>query len=245
MLNHVGEHRKPSHGARAPSVLFHGITATDQPLVKHAVFWHGFFTPSLFMPRWSTARPGRWPPHVRTHGCEYVVIKFFVGRIMPRYTQFQTPLCEVILVGNDTGITHLHLCTGEGKRAFTIQPEWRRDDAFFEDATAQVQAFMAGRQKAFHLKLNPAGTDFQKRVWAELTRIPFGELRSYTEIARGIGNEKAARAVGMANSKNPIPLIIPCHRVVGSTGALTGFAHGLAMKSKLIELEQTPNEDHA
>lgn len=162
---------------------------------------------------------------------------------MHRYTQFQTPLCEVILVGNDTGITHLHLCTGEGKRSFTIQPEWRKDDAFFEDATAQIQAFMAGRQKAFHLRLNPSGTDFQKRVWAQLARIPFGELRSYKEIAKGIGNEKAARAVGMANSQNPIPLIIPCHRVVGSKGTLTGFAHGLAMKAKLIELERKTEGD--
>jgi methylated-DNA-[protein]-cysteine S-methyltransferase len=157
---------------------------------------------------------------------------------MHHYTQFQTPFCEMILVGNEFGISHLHLCTGEGKRTFDIHPEWARHDAFFKETTAQVQRFIAGEQKELHVVVNPSGTYFQKRVWAELARIPFGKLRSYKDIAEAIGNKKASRAVGMAISKNPIPLIIPCHRVVGANGKLTGFAHGLSIKEKLIELER-------
>ncbi|BCS97584.1 methylated-DNA--protein-cysteine methyltransferase [Desulfoluna limicola] len=158
---------------------------------------------------------------------------------MTFYTQFQGPFCEVILVGDHAGISHLHLCTGEGKRVFEIDSGWVRNDAFFEETVRQIQAYFQGALKEFHVVLNPLGTDFQKRVWRELSRIPFGELRSYKEIARAIGNENASRAVGMANSKNPIPLIVPCHRVVGASGKLTGFAHGLAIKEKLIELERT------
>jgi len=157
---------------------------------------------------------------------------------MTFYTQFQAPFCEVILVGDEEGISHLHLCTGEGKRVFEIDAGWVRSDAFFEETVRQIQAYFKGDLKEFHVVLNPSGTDFQKRVWGELSRIPFGELRSYKEIARAIGNENASRAVGMANSKNPIPLIVPCHRVVGAGGKLTGFAHGLAIKEKLIQLER-------
>ncbi|WP_300669884.1 methylated-DNA--[protein]-cysteine S-methyltransferase [Desulfoluna sp.] len=157
---------------------------------------------------------------------------------MHRYTQFKTPFCEVILVGDEEGLSHLHLCTGEGKRIFNVSTEWIRDDAFFENAREQVLEFMQGKRKIFDLVLNPSGTDFQKTVWGELCRIPFGELRSYGEIAKAIGNKKASRAVGLANSKNPIPLIIPCHRVVGANGSLTGFAHGLTIKEKLITLEK-------
>ncbi|VFQ43146.1 methylated-DNA--[protein]-cysteine S-methyltransferase [Desulfoluna butyratoxydans] len=157
---------------------------------------------------------------------------------MTFYTQFQAPFCDVILAGDDQGISHLHLCTGEGKRVFEISSEWVRNDAFFEDAVGQVREYMEGKRDHFDLKLNPSGTEFQKKVWQELTAIPFGELRTYGDIASNLGNEKACRAVGMANSKNPIPLIVPCHRVVGAGGKLTGFAHGLAIKEKLIRLEQ-------
>jgi methylated-DNA-[protein]-cysteine S-methyltransferase len=86
--------------------------------------------------------------------------------------------------------------------------------------------------------INPGGTEFQKKVWKELAGIPYGELRTYKEIAGAMGTENASRAVGMANSRNPIPLIVPCHRVIGTNGKLTGFAHGLAMKERLINFEQ-------
>ncbi len=154
------------------------------------------------------------------------------------YTRFETPLCEIILAGNAEGLSHLHLNTGKGKRSFKVLKEWVPNDGFFADTIKQIKAYCNGKQKKFNVMLNPQGTDFQKKVWRELSEIAYGKLRTYKDIAIAIGNKKASRAVGMANSKNPIPLIIPCHRVIGSNGKLTGFAHGLAMKKKLIDFEQ-------
>lgn len=144
----------------------------------------------------------------------------------------------MILVGNKEGLTHLHLNTGEGKRRFHIEGEWVRNDAFFLDTMDQVTDYCTGKRKTFNVTINPRGTEFQKKVWKKLTGIPYGELRTYKTIAGAMGNENAARAVGMANSRNPIPLIIPCHRVIGTNGKLVGFAHGLAMKERLIHFER-------
>ncbi len=106
------------------------------------------------------------------------------------------------------------------------------------DATAQQLAeYFAGHRKRFSLKLSAAGTTFQHRVWGALQDIPFGELRSYRDIARVIGNHKAVRAVGAANGRNPIPIVVPCHRVIGSNGKLTGFGGGIPTKRTLLALE--------
>ncbi len=156
---------------------------------------------------------------------------------MMYYAKFDTPFCEMILVGDNDGLTHLHLNTGEGKRHFDIAGEWVRNDAFFSDTMDQITDYCNEKRKTFNVTVNPEGTEFQRKVWRKLTEIPYGELRTYKEIAGIIGNENAARAVGMANSRNPIPLIIPCHRVIGTNGKLTGFAHGLAMKERLINFE--------
>ncbi|TIH19182.1 methylated-DNA--[protein]-cysteine S-methyltransferase [Marinifilum sp. JC120] len=155
------------------------------------------------------------------------------------YTRFMTPLCEIILAGNEEGLSHLHMQTGEGKRVFDIAPDWMLNDDFFIDVRTQIEAFMAGQRTEFDVKLNPQGTDFQKRVWAELCRIPCGETRSYKEVAIALGNENGSRAVGTANGKNPVPLIIPCHRVIASNGSLAGFAHGTKIKQKLLDLEKS------
>ncbi|WP_320172815.1 methylated-DNA--[protein]-cysteine S-methyltransferase [Maridesulfovibrio sp.] len=153
------------------------------------------------------------------------------------YTRFMTPFCEIILVGNGDGLSHLHMQTGEGKRVFEINPDWLRNDGFFADIRGQIEAFLAGNLTEFNVKLNLQGTDFQKRVWAELRNIPCGETRSYKDIAIALGNENASRAVGTANGKNPVPLIIPCHRVIAADGSLAGFAHGTKIKQKLLDLE--------
>lgn len=155
------------------------------------------------------------------------------------YTKFDTRFCEIILAGNDKGLAHLHLNTGEGNRRFEISGKWLLKKEFFEDTATQILEYFNGNRKRFNLAINPQGTDFQKKVWRELCRIPYGKLSTYKDIAEAIGNKKAARAVGMANSKNPIPLIIPCHRVVGMNGNLTGFAHGLRIKERLINLERS------
>ena len=153
------------------------------------------------------------------------------------YTKFDTSICEIILVGNEEGLRHLHLNTGEGKRVFEISRDWTRNDEFFTDTIEQIKDYFAGERTSFDIKLAANGTEYQRKVWAELRRIPFGQTRSYGEIAAGLGNKNAARAVGMANSKNPIPIITPCHRVIGSGGKLTGFAHGLTIKQQLLDIE--------
>ncbi len=109
---------------------------------------------------------------------------------------------------------------------------------FFKDHEKQITEYFSGTRSRFTILLNPQGTAFQKKTWQALSAIPFGEVRSYKEIATAIGNPQASRAVGMANSRNPIPLIIPCHRVVGSNGTLTGFAHGLNAKKSLLDFEK-------
>lgn len=106
-----------------------------------------------------------------------------------------------------------------------------------DDAFLQLQEYFQGKRKSFDLPLNPQGTEFQKKVWAELCNIPYSQTRTYKEIAQAIGHPKAARAVGMANNRNPIPIIIPCHRVIGASGSLIGYAYGVEMKKRLLDLE--------
>lgn len=161
---------------------------------------------------------------------------------MVSYTTFKTFFCTIIIVGTEKGISGLHLDTGEGKRVFSVSEQWQHNEGLFTEAKEQVLAYCEGRLQQFSLPLDIHGTEFQKKVWKALQDIPFGEVRSYGQIATAIGNEKACRAVGMANSKNPIPLLIPCHRVVGANGSLTGFAHGISMKQRLLEFEGLKRE---
>lgn len=111
-------------------------------------------------------------------------------------------------------------------------------NALEREAQRQLEEYFAGRRQTFDLPLRPQGTDFQRRVWKELLQIPYGQTATYGEIAKRIGNPNAARAVGQACNANPIPIFIPCHRVVGSNSRLTGFALGLDVKSALLELER-------
>ncbi len=106
------------------------------------------------------------------------------------------------------------------------------------ECVKQLQEYFAGNRKSFNLTLNPAGTDFQKKVWNKLLEIPFGKTTTYLAIAKKLGDEKVIRAAASANGKNPIAIIIPCHRVIGSDGSLVGYAGGLERKQKLLELEQ-------
>ncbi len=156
---------------------------------------------------------------------------------MKYYTRFPAPFWEIILAGDNAGLSNLHMITGTGSRDVTIPTTWKRNDSYFSDLKKQILAYFDGKQKIFNVVLNPQGTDFQKRVWKALATIPFGETRSYGDIAAAIGNPRASRAVGGANARNPIPLIVPCHRVIGRNGKLTGFAGGLAAKEQLLRLE--------
>lgn len=115
---------------------------------------------------------------------------------------------------------------------------WKQDAASFRDVLGEFRAYFAGELQDFTVKLAPEGTPFQLNVWKRLCDVPYGETISYGELARRIGNPNASRAVGLANGSNPIPIIIPCHRVIGSNGKLTGYGGGLPIKEKLLALER-------
>jgi methylated-DNA-[protein]-cysteine S-methyltransferase len=117
-------------------------------------------------------------------------------------------------------------------------------DTVLAACAAQLTAYFAGKRRHFDLPLAPRGTPFQLSVWSALAKIPYGELRSYRDIARSIGNSAAVRAVGAANGRNPLPIVVPCHRVIGSNGALTGFAGGLEVKRFLLDLERATGASH-
>lgn len=147
----------------------------------------------------------------------------------------ESPVGPLILATGDAGLHHVMFASS--KRA-KPDPQWREDAQPLQETMRQLRAYFAGELENFDLPLAPDGTDFQRNVWRNLCDIPFGETISYGELAKRVGNPKASRAVGAANGQNPIPIIIPCHRVIGSNGKLTGFGGGLPIKEKLLALEQ-------
>jgi methylated-DNA-[protein]-cysteine S-methyltransferase len=148
------------------------------------------------------------------------------------YTSYHSPLGEITLTANNDGLTALAFC--QGKSPINILPLWQEDDNKFIEVKKQLDQYFSGQRKTFELALAPEGTPFQQKVWQALTQIKSGETKTYAWLAKRIKNEKAVRAVGSANGANPIALIIPCHRVIGSNGKLTGYAGGLALKAKLL-----------
>lgn len=151
------------------------------------------------------------------------------------YAHLPSPVGPLLAVSNGEALTGLYT---EGHRGPPgVEPSWRRDAGPFREAGAQLQAYFDGEGRIFDLPLAPRGTDFQHAVWAALREIPFGDRVSYGELARRIGRPTASRAVGRANGCNPISIVVPCHRVVGSGGSLTGYAGGLDCKERLLEHE--------
>jgi methylated-DNA-[protein]-cysteine S-methyltransferase len=155
---------------------------------------------------------------------------------MTRYRVIDSPIGPLTLAGEGRVLTHLRMAdqTYEPDRA-----DWQLDDRAFPDAVEQLQAYFAGDLREFDLRLEFRGTAFQQRVWEALRTIPYGETRTYGDIARQIGSPTAFRAVGLANGHNPIAVIVPCHRVIGANGQLTGFGGGIERKQILLELEKT------
>jgi len=139
------------------------------------------------------------------------------------------------VVRNEKGLNYLSF--QQGKHPLSIKAKWRRDHKILASAFEQIHACFEGELSVFDLPLAPVGTDFQKSVWSALMDIPYGHTASYGDIARAIGNPNACRAVGSANGKNPIPVIIPCHRVIGADGRLAGYGSGVEFKKKLLEIE--------
>jgi methylated-DNA-[protein]-cysteine S-methyltransferase len=155
---------------------------------------------------------------------------------MTFYTHLASPIGPLLLVADGSGLRQI-VFAKNGKPA-APEPDWRQDSSPFRELTRQLEAYFAGQLESFDLALAPEGTPFQQKVWTELRHIPYGETISYGELACRIGNPKGSRAVGLANGSNPIPIIIPCHRVIGSNGKLTGYGGGLPIKEKLLALEK-------
>jgi methylated-DNA-[protein]-cysteine S-methyltransferase len=152
------------------------------------------------------------------------------------YTTMPSPVGELLLLGDGQTLRGIHL--QEGGRPAALDGRWVRDAAPFATARAQLDEYFAGKRTAFELPLAAAGSDFQRLVWGALEQIPYGRTVSYGELARRIGRPAAARAVGLAIGRNPISIVVPCHRVIGAAGALTGYAGGVARKRFLLELER-------
>ena len=150
------------------------------------------------------------------------------------WATIETPIGELLLVEEAGRVREISFQAARPRRP---EAEWRKDARALAPVIAQLDEYFAGRRRTFDLELDPHGTEFQRRVWSELRRIPWGETISYGELARRIGSPSASRAVGAANGRNPIPIVIPCHRVIGANGDLTGFGGGLPIKRKLLALE--------
>lgn len=142
---------------------------------------------------------------------------------------YNTILGEIYIAENDGSICNVSFCDLN----YT-----RKETALIKKTYTQIEEYFKGERQTFDIKLSVQGTVFQKKVWEELQKIPYGKTATYKDIAKNIGNKNASRAVGMANNKNPIAIIIPCHRVIGSNGNLTGYAGGINIKKYLLDLEK-------
>lgn len=145
------------------------------------------------------------------------------------YRTLNSPIGLITLAASDNAL--VQLIWGQGEHSFT------KSHKILDIAEAQLEEYFSGKRKSFEIPLAPKGTAFQMQVWKELLKIPFGSTITYGEQARRLGNSSAARATGAANGKNPIGIIIPCHRVIGASGSLTGFAGGIEIKKQLLEIE--------
>jgi methylated-DNA-[protein]-cysteine S-methyltransferase len=153
-----------------------------------------------------------------------------------RFTLLESPVGELLaMCEQDEQLTGLHF--NDGPLPIERRPQWVRDDDAFTELRRQLDAYFAGELERFELALRPRGSTFQLNVWSALREIPYGQTASYREIAAAIGQPGAARAVGGANNRNPIAIVIPCHRVIGASGSLTGYGGGLPRKQRLLALE--------
>jgi methylated-DNA-[protein]-cysteine S-methyltransferase len=166
------------------------------------------------------------------------------------YRHLESPIGRLRLESNGTELVRIafaeELSQGDPSSDTTTssgEKDSGGNDPVLTAAVTQLEDYFAGRRSHFELPLAPGGTDFQRAVWQALEGIPYGELRSYRDIATAIGRPNAVRAVGAANGRNPLPIVVPCHRVIGSDGSLTGFAGGLDVKKKLLQLEGSLGAD--
>jgi len=155
---------------------------------------------------------------------------------MDLYEDIESPVGRLRLIASDSSL--LGIWFEHGRDAARGAAGTQGTNAVIERTRAQLEEYFAGTRREFDLPLEPRGTDFQRRVWQRLTRIAYGDTTTYGALAAELGNSKGSRAVGLANGSNPIPIVIPCHRVIGADGSLTGFGGGLAIKAMLLQLER-------
>lgn len=151
---------------------------------------------------------------------------------LKNYSVYPSPIGEIVIAADTDGLI-TDVTFGKVPDSAT-----KMETPAIKEAARQLQEYFAGKRRKFELPLNPSGTQFQEDVWAALQEIPYGETRTYGQVAATVGNPKGSRAVGLANNRNPIAVIIPCHRVIGANGKLTGYAGGLDSKQHLLDLEK-------
>ncbi len=152
------------------------------------------------------------------------------------FSHFDSPVGRITIEGNERAVSGLHMTPHRHWRG--LDPCWQQSDATFTEVRRQLAEYFAGQRQEFNVPLDLVGTPFQRRVWQELVRIPFGATISYAELAQRIGQPTAVRAVGSANGRNPVSIIVPCHRVIGADGRLTGYGGGLDKKQWLLDWER-------
>jgi methylated-DNA-[protein]-cysteine S-methyltransferase len=154
------------------------------------------------------------------------------------YTVVPSPVGDLLLAGDGTRLRRLSFLGAGTKQApAPIDPDWRHDDGSFSSLRAQLDQYFSGARREFQVELELTGTEWDRKVWNALLKIPYGETRAYGQIAAEVCTPAAARAVGLANGRNPVALIVPCHRVIGAAGGLTGYRGGLERKRSLLDLE--------
>jgi methylated-DNA-[protein]-cysteine S-methyltransferase len=153
------------------------------------------------------------------------------------YTTIDSPVGELLLAGDGVNLSRLSFLGAGARRPPSPSPTWQHDPEPFTPVREQLEQYFAGARRVFDVGLDLQGTDWERRVWDALRRIPYGETRSYGDIARELGSVRASRAVGLANGRNPVAIVVPCHRVIGADGRLTGFGGGLDRKRSLLGLE--------
>jgi methylated-DNA-[protein]-cysteine S-methyltransferase len=154
-----------------------------------------------------------------------------------RYSVYSSPIGDLLLTSDGDALTGLYMCQNRGKPTAAPEASWQRDDSVFQAVREQLGAYFRGRLRDFELAIRMAGTPFQHLVWEGLRAIPYGETISYAELARRIGRLGASRAVGSANGRNPISIVVPCHRVIAADGTLGGYGGGLDRKEWLLQHE--------
>lgn len=152
------------------------------------------------------------------------------------YATMASPVGELLLIGDANSLSGLYMSAHHGHTP-PISPEWSHDPDALGAPIEQLEEYFAGKRQTFDLELSPRGTEFQMKVWSALRTIGYGQTRSYGQVAAQVGRPRASRAVGLANGRNPISIVVPCHRVIGADGSLTGYGGGLDNKKILLDLE--------